>query len=119
MRCCERIKWWFEDHLFLSKMWLYDYIIDPIRNWYSDHYRWKNNWVKGYYTIDDEDKSGNFWITWFDEDTYVTSKDSYYNKFKNFKNGTSFRCHLVWNSSKNRPQKIKDIEIIRKNNHDK
>lgn len=107
-------KWWLEDRIFLTKMWIYDYIIDPIKEWYSDHYCWHREWFKGYYTIDEEDGSGNFWLTWKDEDTYVTPKDSYHKQFKKFENGTTFRCHLVWNSSKDRPQKIKDIEILRK-----
>ena len=117
MHCYRRIKWWFEDHLFLLKMFFYDYMIDPIKDWYSDHFEWNKEWVYGYYTTDEEDKSGNFWIGWSDEDTYVTKKDSYYNLFKDFKNGTSFRCHWIWNSSKNKPQKIKDIQIIKKKNY--
>ena len=90
-----KIAWSIQDNIFLLKMFFYDYIIDPIKDWYSD----------------------NFWLGWSDEDTYVSKKDSYYNKFKDFKNGTSFRCHCVWNSSKNRPQKIKDIQIIKKKNY--
>ena len=113
MMVFKQIRWWLEDRIFLTKMWIYDYIIDPIKGWYSDHYCWNREWFKGRYTID-EDGSENFWITWTDEDTYVTPKDSYHKQFKTFKNGTIFRCHLVWNSSKDRPQKIKDIEILRK-----
>jgi len=109
-----KIKWYIEDHIFLLKMWFYDYLVDPLRTWYSDHFVWKDKWVQGYYTIDEDDKSKNYWLSWIDDDTYVTPNDSYFEKFKDFKNGTKFRCHMVWNSRRNRPQKIKDIEILRK-----
>lgn len=106
----KRLAWIIQDNIFAVKIFVYENIIDPIKDWYNSHFTWNKKWVYGLYTIDEYDNSGNFWLCLTNDDIYVTPKDSYYELFKDFKNGTHFRCHWIWNLSKHRPQKIKDVE---------
>ena len=113
--CYKKVKWYIEDCIFCIRIWFSDYIIEPFYVWYFKLFGWKKKWVRGCYSI--EDDTDNFWLTLGDEDIYVTPDDFYYKYFKDFKNGTKFKCHLVWNSNKNKPKKISDIRIIKSKRH--